>query len=97
MKPTVEELVSAQKVLNDANNAVRGIVNEYAVRNRIHVFVSVFGGKVLVLLDAGRTSRVWVDGQGARCLSYIHVDYDEAAIRDRLVEAEKVIEERKSK
>jgi hypothetical protein len=94
MKPTVEELIAAQKVLDEARDGVRAIVNEYAVKNRITVYVGVFGSIVRVNLHNGGVTRAWKDGRGVRCLNSIMVDYDEAKIRDKLVEAEKVFEER---
>lgn len=94
MKPTVEELVAAQKVLDDARDGVRAIVNEYGMKHRINVYVSAFGDSVRVNLHMPETSRVWKDGRGVRCLNNIMVDYDEAKIRDKLIEAEKVLEER---
>ena len=96
MKPTVEELIAAQKVLDDARDSVRAIVNEYAVKNRITVYVGVFGESVRTNLQID-VRRVWTDGRGVRCLNNIMVDYDEAKIRDKLIEAEKVIEERAAK
>ena len=93
MKPTVEELVAAQKVLDDARDRVREIVNGYAVKRTLMAYVNVYDGRVRVLLDTGVSSRTWKDGRGIRCLGHIMVDYDEAKIRDKLIEAEKVLEE----
>lgn len=97
MKPTVEELVAAQKVLDDARDNVRAIVNEYAVKNRISVYVTAYTDRVFIGLSTGDNARVWPDGRGVRCLNNIMVDYDEAKIRDKLIEAEKVFEERHAK
>lgn len=93
MKPTVEELIAAQKVLSDARDGVRAIVNEYAVKNRITTYVGAFGDRVRVNLHMHTTTRVWKDGRGVCCLNNIMVDYDEAKIREKLIEAEKVFEE----
>lgn len=93
MKPTIEELIAAQKVLDQARDNVRAIVNEYAVKNRITIYVGVFGSSARVNLHTGGVTRVWPDGRGVRCLNNIMVDYDEAKIRDKLIEAEKVFEE----
>lgn len=93
MKPTVEELIAAQKVLDDARDGVRAIVNEYNVKRLISVNVSVFEGRAYLHLRVPSSMRVWKDGRGVRCLNTTYVDYDEAKIRDKLIEAEKVLEE----
>lgn len=96
MKPTIEELVAAQAVLDKARDNVRAIVNEYGLKNRITVTLGVYDGCVRAHFALYGNTRIWVDGRGVRCLSQTFVDYDEKAIRDKLIEAEKVIEERRS-
>lgn len=94
MKPTVEELTAAQQVMDKARDNVRAIVNEYAVKNRISVEICVsFGAARVLLTQPFGSPNVWKDGRGVRCLNNIMVDYDEAKIREKLIEAEKVFEE----
>lgn len=96
MKPTIEELVAAQAMLDKARDNVRAIANEYAIKNRVSVFIGVYDGRARVLLSMDGHYRVWCDGAGVRNLNQTYVDYDEKAIRDKLIEAEKMIEERRS-
>jgi hypothetical protein len=96
MKPTKEELLATIAVRAAANAAVQRIVNEYST-TRYRARVAAAGDRVWVGIDAQFGTRVWKDDEGVRTVGDIMVDYDETAIRDKLIEAEKVFKERRSK
>lgn len=86
--PEMEALLSARKLMDDADARVNGYVQE-KMKGYLSTYASVYAGSKDVLVQLTGHGRVWKDARGHRVYKRTSVPYGDLAALDTKIEEAK--------